>query len=95
MHCTTYGDSGSGKQHDGLAVMVIISRGRADPPTTCTCASCASHLQAGLTTADRIVTVSAGYAEEIRTYLGGWGMEGILSSRAFVLNGVVNGIDTE
>lgn len=55
----------------------------------------ASRWQAGLTTADRIVTVSAGYAEEVRTYLGGWGMEGILSSRAPVLNGVVNGIDTE
>jgi hypothetical protein len=31
--------------------------------------------QAGITTADRLVTVSAGYADEIKTYLGGWGME--------------------
>ncbi|EFJ41340.1 hypothetical protein VOLCADRAFT_98674 [Volvox carteri f. nagariensis] len=54
-----------------------------------------NHLKAGLTTADRIVTVSAGYAEEIKTYLGGWGMEGILSARDPVLNGVVNGIDTD
>ncbi|KAG2500469.1 hypothetical protein HYH03_002036 [Edaphochlamys debaryana] len=54
-----------------------------------------NHMKAGLTTADRIVTVSAGYAEEIKTYLGGWGMEGIISSRGFVLNGVVNGIDTD
>ncbi|GFR41537.1 hypothetical protein Agub_g2250 [Astrephomene gubernaculifera] len=54
-----------------------------------------NHLKAGLTTADRIVTVSAGYAEEIKTWLGGWGMEGILAARAPVLNGVVNGIDTD
>ena len=37
--------------------------------------------------------VSAGYAEEIKTYLGGWGMEGLLESRNFVLNGITNGID--
>ncbi|GLC42205.1 hypothetical protein PLESTB_000642100 [Pleodorina starrii] len=54
-----------------------------------------NHLKAGLTTSDRIVTVSAGYAEEIQTYLGGWGMEGIIASRSPVLNGVVNGIDTD
>lgn len=52
-------------------------------------------LQGGLTTADRVVTVSPGYAEEIRTWLGGWGMEGLLNDRAFVLNGIVNGVDTE
>ena len=39
--------------------------------------------------------VSAGYAEEIKTYLGGWGMEGLLTQRGPVLNGIVNGIDTE
>lgn len=51
--------------------------------------------QAGITTADRVVTVSPGYAEEIKTYLGGWGMEHMLSSRGPVLNGITNGIDTE
>ncbi|PNW83927.1 hypothetical protein CHLRE_04g215150v5 [Chlamydomonas reinhardtii] len=54
-----------------------------------------NHLKAGLTTADRVVTVSAGYAEEIKTYLGGWGMEGIIAARDPVLNGIVNGIDTD
>jgi glycogen synthase len=39
--------------------------------------------------------VSAGYADEIKTYLGGWGMEGLLTQRGPVLNGIVNGIDTE
>ena len=39
--------------------------------------------------------MSPGYAEEIKTWLGGWGMDGLLASRGFVLNGVINGIDTE
>ncbi|KAF8061313.1 SS1 [Scenedesmus sp. PABB004] len=50
-------------------------------------------LKAGIAVADRIVTVSPGYAEEIRTWLGGWGMEGMLNARGPVLNGIVNGID--
>jgi starch synthase len=53
------------------------------------------YLQAGITVADRLVTVSPGYAEEIRTWLGGWGMEGMIDARGPVLNGIVNGIDDE
>lgn len=41
------------------------------------------------------MTVSPGYAEEIKSWLGGWGMEGVINQRAPVLNGIVNGIDTE
>uniref|UniRef100_A0A383VM81 starch synthase n=2 Tax=Tetradesmus obliquus TaxID=3088 RepID=A0A383VM81_TETOB len=52
-------------------------------------------LKAGITVADRLVTVSPGYAEEIRTWLGGWGMEGMIDARGPVLNGIVNGIDDE
>lgn len=52
-------------------------------------------LQGGITTADRIVTVSPGYSEEIRTFLGGWGLEGMLNDRGPVLTGIVNGIDEE
>lgn len=51
-------------------------------------------LKAGITTADRIVTVSPGYAYEIQTPLGGWGMEFLLGSRQYALNGILNGIDT-
>jgi starch synthase len=41
------------------------------------------------------VTVSPGYAEEICTWLGGWGMEGMIDACGPVLNGIVNGIDDE
>ncbi|CAL5223380.1 g5887 [Coccomyxa viridis] len=52
-------------------------------------------LKGGISTADRIVTVSPGYAWEIQTPEGGWGMESMLTSRAYALNGVLNGIDTQ
>lgn len=35
----------------------------------------------------------AGYAYEIQTPLGGWGMEWLLGGRQYALNGVLNGID--
>lgn len=50
---------------------------------------------AGLKTADRVVTVSHGYAWEIRTLEGGWGLHGIMNECAWKLQGIVNGIDTE
>lgn len=53
-----------------------------------------NFMKAGITTCDRIVTVSPGYAEEIQTWMGGWGMDPMLESRAPVLNGITNGIDT-
>ena len=43
--------------------------------------------QGGIVTADRLVTVSPGYAFEIQTPEGGWGLEGLLSSRSYALNG--------
>lgn len=52
-------------------------------------------MQGGITVADRIVTVSPGYSDEIRSYLGGWGMDGMLNARGPVLSGIVNGIDVE
>lgn len=50
-------------------------------------------LQAGISCADRVVTVSPGYAWEIQTPEGGWAMEGMLTSRSYALNGVLNGVD--
>lgn len=50
-------------------------------------------LKGGIITSDRVCTVSPGYAWEIQTPEGGWGLEGLLRSRAYALNGVLNGID--
>ncbi len=52
-------------------------------------------MKAGLVTAERVVTVSPTYAEEIRTPEGGWGLDGLLRARAADVRGVLNGIDTE
>ncbi|ESW23227.1 hypothetical protein PHAVU_004G029100 [Phaseolus vulgaris] len=52
-------------------------------------------LAAGLKAADRIVTVSHGYAWEIKTSEGGWGLHGIINENDWKLRGIVNGIDTK
>ncbi|KAF5958549.1 hypothetical protein HYC85_005774 [Camellia sinensis] len=49
---------------------------------------------AGLKTADRVVTVSHGYAWELKTSEGGWGLHGIINDNDWKLMGIVNGIDT-
>ena len=54
-----------------------------------------SLLKAGIRFADRITTVSPTYAVEIRTEEAGMGFDGLLRSRADVLSGILNGIDTE
>ncbi len=51
-------------------------------------------LKAGLLFADRITTVSPTYAAEIRTPAGGVGLDGLLRTRADVLSGILNGVDT-
>jgi len=53
-----------------------------------------SFLKAGLRHADRITTVSPTYAVEIQGEAGGMGMQGLLTSRAADLVGILNGIDT-
>jgi starch synthase len=53
------------------------------------------YLKAGLRYASAITTVSPSYAQEIRTPAFGMGMEGLINTRANVLYGIVNGIDTE
>lgn len=51
-------------------------------------------LKAGLFYADRITTVSPTYAAEICTPAEGSGLDGLLRSRAGVVSGILNGIDT-
>jgi starch synthase len=52
-------------------------------------------LKTGIVFADAVSTVSPTYAHEIQTAAGGCGLEGLLASRADVLTGIVNGIDTD
>lgn len=52
-----------------------------------------SFMKAGLMYADVLNTVSRTYAEEIKTPALGYGMDGILRSRAQDLFGIVNGIN--
>ncbi|MGB0670109.1 MAG: glycogen synthase GlgA [Rhodospirillales bacterium] len=54
-----------------------------------------SFLKAGLVTADAITTVSPGYARELMSPDFGLGLEGVLAERASVVQGILNGIDTE
>ena len=53
------------------------------------------YLKAGLYYADRITTVSPGYAAEIRTPEEGMGLDGLLRARSGVMSGILNGIDAE
>ena len=52
-------------------------------------------LKAGIQFADRVTTVSPTYAREIMTPEFGMALEGLLVSRASVVEGIVNGIDDE
>lgn len=54
-----------------------------------------STLKAGLVHADAITTVSPTYAAELMRPEFGMGLEGVLSARASVLSGVLNGIDMD
>jgi len=54
-----------------------------------------SFLKGGLACADAITTVSPTYAREICTEELGFGLQGLLSRRANVLTGILNGVDTE
>eukprot|EP00897_Mesotaenium_endlicherianum_P002200 jgi/Mesen1/2007/ME000147S01096 len=52
-------------------------------------------LKGAVVTSDRILTVSQGYAWEITTVEGGWGLDGLLRSRNHVINGITNGVDID
>jgi starch synthase len=52
-----------------------------------------SFLKAGLVFADRLSTVSPGYAREIQTPAFGAGLDGLLRQRAGCLTGILNGLD--
>lgn len=53
-----------------------------------------SSLKAGLVTADRITTVSPGYAAELVRPEFGMGLHGVIAARGAVVSGILNGVDT-
>jgi starch synthase len=55
----------------------------------------ASFMKAGITFADRLVTVSPTYARQIQTPAHGAGFDGLLRFRRRLLNGILNGIDRD
>ena len=52
-------------------------------------------LKGGIVFSDFVTTVSRKYAEEIQTPEFGYGLEGVLTSRADRLQGILNGVDYE
>ena len=52
-----------------------------------------NFLQAGISCADMVTTVSPTYAREIQTPEGGFGMDGLLRVRSDVVRGILNGCD--
>lgn len=52
-----------------------------------------NFLQAGISCADMVTTVSPTYAREIQTIEGGFGLDGLLRVRSDVVKGIVNGVD--
>jgi starch synthase len=52
-----------------------------------------SFLKAGIVWADAVTTVSPTYAREIQTPEFGFGLDGLLRSRAGKLSGILNGVD--
>lgn len=54
---------------------------------------CANLLKAGIVYSNLVTTVSPTYAGEIKTAMGGEGLDGLLSARDNSLYGILNGID--
>jgi len=54
-----------------------------------------NFLKGGIVTCDRLLTVSEGYAWEITTKEGGWGLHEVIKRREYVLDGILNGIDCD
>lgn len=52
-------------------------------------------LKGGIVAADRVSTVSSCYAQEICAPQGGFGLDGVLRMRGPVVEGIVNGLDTQ
>ncbi len=78
----------------GYTARLLDIEGRYDHPDYIEFNGGANYLKAGIVFADKLVTVSPTYAQEIRTPHYGEGLNGILETRADDLIGILNGIDT-
>ncbi len=78
----------------GYTSYLLDIEGRYDHPDYIEFHGGANYLKAGIVFADKLVTVSPTYAQEIRTPHYGEGLDGILETRADDLIGILNGIDT-
>ncbi|KAL8210904.1 hypothetical protein R6Q57_005341 [Mikania cordata] len=87
---TTYGNLGLPWEWYGALEWIFPTWARTHPLDT---GQAVNVLKGAIVTVDRIVTVSQGYCWEITTPEGGFGLNELLSSRKFVLNGITNGID--
>ncbi len=52
-----------------------------------------NFMKAGIVFADKVTTVSKTYVDEIQTEFYGEGLDGLLKSRSYKLEGILNGID--
>lgn len=52
-------------------------------------------MKAGVLFAHRMISVSQGYAWEVQTPEGGWGLHEVMKEQAWKLKGIVNGIDLD
>jgi starch synthase len=52
-----------------------------------------NYLKAGIQTADKIITVSPSYAEEIKYSASGCGLNDIIKANSYKLCGILNGLD--
>ena len=64
-------------------------------PDKLECNKAGNMLKGGLVYADYITTVSPTYTDEIQTPYYGEGLDGLLGSRHFDMQGIINGIDYE
>jgi len=83
--------------YQGLFPLTALAEAALDPalyrPDGLEFFSRVSYIKSGISFADAINTVSPTYAREIQTPELGFGLDGVLRSRAGVLSGILNGVD--
>jgi starch synthase len=84
-----------GRFHFGYVAHLLGVEGRYDHPDYIEYHGDASFLKGGIVFADKLVTVSPTYAQEIQTRFYGEGLDGLLQTRVDDLAGILNGIDPQ